>query len=79
MEKAKVTAYELPDGARIERVSQRDGTYKWAVRFFGDCLNSNGEYEEEFSPSNRTDDFMKRCRFDSAESAYKAWERSLTA
>lgn len=37
---------------------------KWAVTTFGQVLNSSGEWEYEPQPSNRTDEFIKRTRFD---------------
>lgn len=45
---------------------------KWAVRMGGNCLNKEGEWEWEPSPSNREDDFYSRCRFESKEDAIKA-------
>lgn len=77
MLKAVIAAYELPDESRIELCVQRNGTHKWAVRRGCACLNSDGEFEFEPTPSGRDDDFLTRCRFESAEAAYQAWE-SLT-
>lgn len=75
---ATICAYELPDDmstVRLERCQQRDGSYKWAVRRGGACMNSDGLFEYEPMPSSRDDEFLMRCRFDSAESAYAAWEK----
>ena len=44
---------------------------KWAVRRLSDCLGVNG-WEYEPLPSSRDDEFYKRCRFDSLESAVAA-------
>src|SRR5574337_49177 len=77
MKHAVVCAYELPDDTsevRLERCKQRDGSYKWAVRRGGACMNIDGEFEYEPMPSSRDNAFLARCRFDSAESAYAAWE-----
>lgn len=37
---------------------------RWAVRRRKRCLNSDAEWEWESIPSERTDDFLARCRFD---------------
>ncbi len=72
----EVAAYALPKGEGvIERCSQRDQSYKWAIRRNGSCLNNEGEWEYEPMPSSRDDDFMARCRYDSAESAYATWSQ----
>lgn len=68
-----VGAYALPDGSAIERCSQRDGTFKWAIRKNGACLNREGELEWEPLPSSRNADFYARCRYESAEAAYAFW------
>jgi len=43
---------------------------KWAVRKLNFCLNSKDEWEFEPMPSQRNDDFYRRCRFDTFEEAY---------
>lgn len=75
MDRAFVTEYGLPDGCRIRRLNQRDGSYRWAVTcsFFGGVLNNAGEFEPDLSPSYRDDGFMSRCRFESEHAAYLAW------
>jgi hypothetical protein len=45
----------------------------WAIRSITGCLNKNGEWEYEPSPSNRDEEFLKRCRWDSAEEALEFW------
>lgn len=73
MIQAEISAYDLPDGSRIERCKQFNGTYKWAVRKFGGCMNHKGGVELEPQLSNRSNEFLARCRFDSAEKAYETW------
>lgn len=70
---ASICAYALPGDVKIERCVQSDGSHKWAVRRGGSCLSHEGHYEWEPLPSSRDDEFLARCRFDSAESAYSAW------
>lgn len=63
----------------LEAVLQQDGSVLWAVRQpFGECLNIHGQWEPEPRPSERTDAFFRRCRWATAEAAYKAWEKSRT-
>ena len=68
-----VGAYALPDGGALERCAQRDGSFKWAIRKEGACMNNEGELEFEPLPSNRDAEFHARCRYESAEAAYAAW------
>lgn len=70
-----ISAYALPGDGQIERCSQCNGTFKWAIRRSGSCMNNEGEWEFEPMPSSRDDEFMARCRYESAESAYAAWVR----
>ncbi len=37
---------------------------RWAVRRRSRCLNDAGVWEYESIPSERSDDFLARCRFD---------------
>lgn len=71
----EVAAYMLPGDAKLERCRQRDGSYRWAIRRYGDCMNSDGEWEYEPQPSSRDDSFMDRCRFNSAEDAYTVFSK----
>ena len=73
MRLATAVTYSLPGGASIEKVASS----RWAVRHLGECLNKNGEYEPEPQPSSRDDGFLDRCRFDSPEDAYMAWDRAI--
>lgn len=68
---AEVAAYAVGT-ARVERVAQSRGGFKWAVREFGEVLNLGGEWESEPSPSARDDAFLLRCRFDTAQQAIDA-------
>lgn len=69
----EVLAYALPGDGVIERCPQRDGGVKWAIRRSGSCMNNEGEWEFEPMPSGRDDEFLARCRYESAEAAYAAW------
>lgn len=64
---------------RIEVASiNNDGSLSFAVRnHWRECLNKDGRWEDELSPSNRTTAFLKRCRFDDFEAAAKALEQAL--
>ncbi len=59
-----VFAYQV-DGTdiRIERRSKKDAPEAWAVTNGRSCLNLDLEWEYEPNSSNRTDDFLSRCRF----------------
>lgn len=73
-----VTQYARASGHRetIDRVTKRDGSATWAVRSLGCCLNKDGTWEFEPSPSLRDDVFLQRCRFASAEEAFEALKAS---
>lgn len=76
---AQICAYGLPGGARIERAAQLDGRVLWAVRWMENCLDQEGSWEWEPSPSSRDEAFLARCRFESPEQAYQAWAASEQA
>lgn len=59
----------------LERVEGHAGT-RWAVRWNGHCLNKDGKFEYEPLPSGRTDEFLARCRWESAEAAMEYWVES---
>ncbi len=65
------------DSITLEVVARPDGSDRFAIRNRGNCLNTDGLWEWEPSPSNRDDDFFKRCRFDSFEDAIKIAEKYL--
>lgn len=51
-----------------------DESMTFAVRLRGQCLNNNGDWEHEPSPSNRDAGFLNRCRFADFGEAAKAVE-----
>lgn len=80
--RATIAAYALPSPANglneitLKPMKQRDGSTRWAVQDqFRNCLNKSGEWEGEPSSSSRTEAFFDRCRWDTTEEAYQAWER----
>lgn len=76
-----VQSYALEDGCTIERCVQRKDPNSlrppvlWAVRSTFGVLSREGEFEYEPLPSSRSEDFLQRCRFDSAQEAFDAWQR----
>lgn len=77
-----VSAYRVGSGIdpiRVERVGQVSGPDKWAVRHRNNCLSRSGEWEWEPMPSGRDDDFIARCRFDTADEACSAAIRARGA
>ena len=70
---AEVSVYDLPGGASLERVAQRHGPARWAVRASGNVMARDGTFECEPIPSKRDDAFLERCRFESAAEAYRVW------
>ena len=58
------------DGVRIE-VTNRERT-SWAIRDGLRCLNSNGEWESDYSHLHDDADFLARTRWPSAEAAWNA-------
>ena len=46
---------------------------RWSVRFGGNCLNTDSEWEYEPRPSIRDDAFYQRCRFGSIADALMAY------
>lgn len=70
---ARIERYSIPkSGVEIIRADQRTGPAKWKVFKEGYCLAKSGDWEYEPMPSSRTDDFIERCRFDSAQEAITA-------
>jgi hypothetical protein len=57
----------------IDRVKQSDGDDKWAVRCGSEVLTKTGQWEYEPMPSNRSEAFLRRARFNSPFDAVKAW------
>lgn len=58
----------------LERVNQKDGSDKWAIRRppGGMCFGKKG-WEYEPLGSQRDAAFMKRCRFNTPEGALKVY------
>jgi len=72
-----IDAYAIPvedyrTEIKIQRMRQIEGPALWKVARNGDCLNKSGEWEYEPMPSSRDDEFLARCRFDTAEEAIAA-------
>lgn len=75
----QVESYRLGGDDRfpitLERAAQRDGPDRWAIRQAGQAMNRKGQWDFEPSPSNRTESFFKRFRWESAEQAAADWVR----
>lgn len=74
----KVLVYELEQwqdmiDVRLECVKQGDGSNLWAIREKGFCLNKDGNWEIEPTPSSRDSEFIERCRWESARAAFRFW------
>lgn len=74
-----VDSYAFPcadpfgDEIKVQRARQTKGPALWKVLDGrGNCLNKRGEWEWEPMPSSRDDDFLARCRFETAEAAIRA-------
>lgn len=71
---ATICAYKIGSGMnaiRIEQAEQMVGPALWAVRRGGNCFGYDG-WEWEPMPSSRDDEFIRRCRYESAEKAIDA-------
>jgi hypothetical protein len=58
----------------IDIVARIDGPDRYAVRRGGSCLSKEGFFEWEMQPSSRTDEFFKRCRYNTFNEAAKVYE-----
>ncbi len=74
---AKVGDLHLPDGSAIVRAQHRGGQELWAVRQDEQCLNKNGEWTFEPSPSQRSEEFLEQCRWPTRQDAYRCWEEKV--
>jgi hypothetical protein len=66
-------AGEIIHGVKIERALQQSGAIMWAVR--DDCyrcLDRRGNWSRELPSSDRTPEYIQRCRFASLQEAYNA-------
>jgi hypothetical protein len=59
-------------GARIERTSRTGDKPSYAVRFHGNCLSRDGEWEWEPQPSSRDQEFLESHRWSDLGDAEKA-------
>jgi len=73
----QVAVYKVLENVHIELVSQKDGSSLWAVRSLGRCLSTQGEWNEEPSPSNRTEQWLRAHRFPTAQAAFEAVRAQL--
>jgi hypothetical protein len=74
-----VAAYDAGYEVRIEAAKQIDGRTLWKVRDgFSNVLGKTGEWEWEPMPSSRDDEFLSRCRFDTARQALECLQRART-
>ena len=61
------------DSIRIDLVQCEDGGY-YAVRLHGHCLGQDGKWHYESFPSQRTESFLRKCRFRTLPEAIKLIE-----
>lgn len=80
MESLRINEYQLEGGSRslvanvvLRRMPQVEGLDKWAIFDHGACLDKDGDWIFQPLPSSRDDEFMRSCRFDSAEEALAFW------
>lgn len=59
-----IAAYDAGSGIKIEAAKQLDGSTLWVVRYEGNCLNKEGQWEYEPLPSSRDTEFLARTRYD---------------
>lgn len=77
----RINEYQLEGGSWpvvadviLRRMPQREGSDKWAIFDRGACLDKDGDWVFQPLPSSRDDEFMRSCRFDSAEEALAFWK-----
>lgn len=68
-------AYALDEATKLEAVTQRDGRTLWAVRRHSCSLSTAGEWEYEPLPTARSDEFIRRNRFETTEQALSCFRR----
>ena len=76
----QVNEYQLEGGGPFSmadvvlcRMPQQQGPDRWAIVEHGFCLSRDGVWVSQPIPSSRDDEFLRRCRFDSAEEAMATW------
>ena len=52
--------------------SRREGS--WALVWMGSCMDLEGQFNDEPSPSNRDENFIKNHRFSTPEEAYQVFK-----
>lgn len=62
--------YSVGEDSVIIESCNKNGT-SWAIRCSPRCMNREGEWEHEPFPSNRDELFLERCRFPTANDAFK--------
>jgi hypothetical protein len=67
-----------PQRTYIEIREQPDGTQRYAVCRFGRVLNREGQWELEPIPSDRTQEFIDRTRYNSLAGAFDVAKARLT-
>lgn len=70
-----VLSFDAGKGVTIEAAPQQDGSKEWKICHMRNVMGRDGEWEWEPSPSNRDDEFMARCRFETAEEAFSVLAR----
>lgn len=69
---AMAVKFEIDAPRRVYVEKRGDG--KWAVTCSGEVLSDDGSWEYEPMPSGRSEDFIKRTRFDLADAITRATE-----
>lgn len=60
----------------VKAAYQKGGDRLWKItRGFGEVLNKQGQWEREPSASNRTDEFLARCRYATLDECAAAIEQ----
>lgn len=60
----------------VKAAYQKGGDRLWKItRGFGEVLNKQGQWEREPTASNRTDEFLARCRYATLEDCAAAIEQ----
>ena len=72
--------YEHPNRAALTITVERRDRIRWAVCYQGMCLSTDGKWEFEPSPSHRTEEWLKKFRFDFLTAHHHAcqWARRIT-
>lgn len=73
-----ITYHIVDDDFSPVELTQRRGleSVKWTILQGGACFNKQGKWEYEPMPSSRTDEFIERTRWNSAQEALDFWVRA---